>query len=344
MADPRASHRYQRITQADVAKKAGVSGSTVSRVLSGRDAGIPEVTRRRVLEAAKGMNYRRNAIAAGLRLKTTDTIGFISDVIATTPHAGAMVQGAQDAAWDHGKLLLLVNTGGDPEVEARAIHAMLDRQVDGLIYATMYHQYRDVPSLLEYVPSVLLDVQSPLSQQPSVLPDEYSAAHAATTYLLSLGHRSIGFVNSNADIPAARERRAGYLAALLDADIACGEDLMISDIDEYDGGARCATTLLARPDPPTALYCFNDRMAAGVLRAARRLGVRVPEDLSVVGTDNQELVALMTEPPLTTFQLPHYEMGRRAVEELIGLVPGASARVVAVPLTLVERSSAGRRP
>lgn len=296
------------------------------------------------MEAAQGMNYRRNAIAAGLRLKTTDTIGFISDVIATTPHAGAMVQGAQDAAWEHGKLLLLVNTGGDAGLEDRAIHAMLDRQVDGLIYATMYHQYRDVPSILEYIPSVLLDVRSPASLQPSVVPDEYAAAHAATTYLLALGHCAIGFVNSNADIPAARERRAGYLAALLEAEVPLGDDMIITDIDEYDGGARCAKVFLARPDAPTALYCFNDRMAAGVLRTAQHLGVRVPEDLSVVGTDNQELVALMTEPPLTTFQLPHYEMGRRAVEELMALTPSASARNVAVPLTLIERSSAGKAP
>lgn len=343
MVDASAPRGYHRVTQADVARRAEVSAATVSRVLSGRDAAIPEPTRQRVLAVAQEMNYRRNAIAAGLRLKTTDTIGFISDVIATTPHAGAMVQGAQDAAWLHGKLLILVNTGGDADVERRALHAMLDRQVDGLIYATMYHQFREVPSLLEHVPSVLLDVRSPTSLQTSVVPDEYGAAHAATTYLISLGHTAIGFVNSTADIPATRERRAGYVAALLDAGITPIPGFTVADIDEYDGGMRCADTLLALPEPPTALYCFNDRMAAGVMRTARHRGLSVPEDLSVVGTDNQELVALMTESPLTTFQLPHYEMGRRAVEELLAPVSAMSSRAVSVPLTLVERSSARRR-
>lgn len=302
----------------DVASEAGVSTSTVSRVLGGIDSGIPEVTRERVAAVAEAMGYRPNAIASGLRKKTSDTIGFVSDVIASTPNAGAMVQGAQDAAWRAGKVLVLVNTGGDPEVEHKAIDTMLQRQVDGLIYATMYHQIVVPPHALLSVPSVLLDARSETTPISSVVPDETGGAAAAVRLLVEAGHRRIGFLNSAAQVPAAGERLAGYRAELARSGIGIDPNLVADDTDEFEGGIAGAGRLLDSTDPPTALFCFNDRMAAGAIRAARERGVRVPDDLSVVGFDNQELVALLTDPPLTTLQLPHAEMGRWAVEHLLG--------------------------
>ena len=162
--------RSGRVSMKDVADRAGVSASTVSLVLSGKHSAIPEATRQRVLDAAGELGYRRNALAAGLRRQVSDTIGFISDLIATTPHAGAMVQGAQDAAWEVGKVLLMINTGGDPAVEHRAIEAMLARQVDGLVYAAMYHRLIDPPPALREVPAVLLDARSADPSLSSVAP------------------------------------------------------------------------------------------------------------------------------------------------------------------------------
>jgi LacI family transcriptional regulator len=307
----------RQITMKDVAERAGVSVTTVSLVLSGKAVGIPEDTRERVVDAAAALDYRPNALASSLRRQTSDTIGFLSDVIATTPHAGAMVQGAQDAAWKAGKLLVILNTEGDPEVETRAIEALLGRQVDGLVYAVMYHQVVTVPAAAREVPLVLLDARSDDDSLSSVAPDEEGGAYAATTHLIENGHRRIGFLENIDPIPAAIERLRGYRAALTAHGIAYEPGLVRSAFSEDVGGYAAARHLLEDPNPPTALFCFNDRMAVGAARAARDLGFAIPGDLSLVGFDNQELVAPLIDPPLTTVQLPHYEMGRWAVENLL---------------------------
>jgi LacI family transcriptional regulator len=325
----------------DVAARAGVSVSTVSLVLSGKHEAIPISTRERVLAAAAELGYRRNALAAGLRRQTSDTIGFISDLIATTPHAGAMVQGAQDAAWLAGKVLLMVNTGGDPAVERRAIEAMLGRQVDGLVYATMYHQAVEPPPTLREVPAVLLDATSTDRTLSSVAPDEQGGAFAAVAHLAALGHRRIGFLQSQADIPAAAERLAGYRAALAAHGLPFDPALVARNAAEHDGGALAARALLDGPERPTALFCFSDRMAAGAVLTARRLGLSVPRDLSLVGFDNEELVAPLVDPPLTTIQLPHAQMGRWAMEHLLEVIADGTTRPeqYRMPCPLVERAS-----
>ena len=328
----------------DVADRAGVSASTVSLVLSGKHSAIPEATRQRVLDAATELGYRRNALAAGLRRQMSDTIGFISDLIATTPHAGAMVQGAQDAAGEVGKVLLMINTGGDPSVEHRAIETMLARQVDGLVYAAMYHRFISPPPALREVPAVLLDARSADSTLSSVAPDEEGGAFAATSALIDAGHRRIGYIQSEAPIPAADERLRGYVAALEAGGIAFDPGLVVPGVDEHPGGFAAASVLLARPDRPSAVFCFNDRMAAGAVHAAHRLGLSVPRDLSMVGFDNEELVALLVEPPLTTVQLPHYEMGRWAADHLLQVAAGGAATQHRLPCPLVVRESVGPPP
>lgn len=327
----------------EVALRAGVSTSTVSVVLSGKAIarGIPESTVQRVLDAASELGYRPNVIASGLRRQTSDTIGFVSDVIATTPHAGAMVQGAQDAAWQAGKVLVIVNTGSDASVEHKAIEAMLQRQVDGLVYATMYHELIEPPSALRDVPAVLLDCRSNDVTLSSVAPDEEGGAYSATLHLLDAGHRHIGYLQSDADIPAAAERLRGYQSALASRGIEFDPALVASGLDEFPGGVRAASALLDTPSRPTAIFCFNDRMAAGAAFAARRRGLSIPRDLSLVGYDNEELVALLTDPPLTTIQLPHYEMGRWAVIHLLEQIAGrgGTPQQYRMPCPLVVRKS-----
>lgn len=154
----RKSHKKKRPSMNDVARLAGVSHTTVSFVLNDVPyANIPDETRERIKQAVEQLSYRPNAMARGLRSNRSYTIGFISDEILTTPHAGRMIQGAQDAAWEHQKLLLLVNTGLNKELEAMAIDMMLERQVDGIVYATMYHHLVTVPEQIREVPVVLLD-------------------------------------------------------------------------------------------------------------------------------------------------------------------------------------------
>lgn len=340
------SDRYGPTRMKDVASAAGVSMTTVSLVLNDKAVGIPAETKQRVLDAAAALGYRPNALAANLRTRTSDTIGFVSDTIATTPYAGAMIQGAQDAAWKAGKLILTINTNGDPAVEAYALNALLGRQVEGMVYAAMYHQVIDVPAVAKEVPLVLLDARSADSEIPSVVPDERGGAYEATSHLISHGHKRIGFLKNTASVPAANERLEGYREALEANAIAFDGELVVAGDSGLAGGYAAAMALLVEPHRPTGLFCFNDAMAAGAARAAHELNLRIPDDLSLVGFDNLELVAPFTNPPLTTMQLPHYEMGVWAVEQLINRIDGEDFSVFhqRMQCPLVERASVGPPP
>ncbi len=303
----------------DVAESANVSVTTVSLVLNGKaGASIPGETQARVQAAARELGYRPNFLARGLRRRKSDTFGFISDEIATTPFAGAMIQGAQDAAWEAGIVLLLVNTGRDRAIEARALEIMLERQVDAVIYATMYHQVIDLPEAVRLQPAVLLDARAADESLPSVVPDERGAATTAVERLIAAGHERIGFITTSERVPAAIERLDSYRSTLAAHGLGVDERLIAQGPDgDTLSGEQAAFELLDRPDRPSAVFCFNDRMAMGTYRAARKRGLRVPDDLSVVGFDNQEVIAPALDPGLTTMALPHYEMGRWAVEYLV---------------------------
>ncbi|MGS2619774.1 LacI family DNA-binding transcriptional regulator [Micromonospora sp. LZ34] len=330
----------------DVAAAAGVSVTTVSHVLNNKSGTrVSPETRERVESAARQLGYAANGLARGLRLQRSSTLGLLSDVIATTPHAGRIILGAQEAASARGFVLLLLTTGGDPDVERREIHALHQHRVDGVLYATMYHQVVRVPEELRPMPVVLLDASSDDPTVSSVVPDEVEGGRSATRELLAHGHRRIGFVTNVDDIPATRGRLAGYRAALTEAGLAFRPDLVRVDVSDTQGGYRAARELLRHPERPTALFCFNDRMAMGAYRAAAELGLDIPGDLSVIGFDNQELIAEGLHPGLSTVALPHYEMGAWAVETMVELLDkpaGAGrpdVRQVVMPCPVVRRSS-----
>ncbi len=305
-------------TMRDVARVAGVSQTTVSFVLNNKPGVvIPDETRARIEEAVEQLGYRPNVAAQTLRTNRTNLIGLISDVITTTPYAGQIIEGAQDAAWAHGRLLLLMNTGGNEAVEKAAIGMLLERQVEGIIYATMYHRPVNPPQDLRSVPTVLLDCFVPDRSLPSVVPDEVLGGRTAVEYLLSQGHRCIGFINNVDPIPATAGRLVGYRQALAAYGIAFDEGLVTCAESEASGGYRGVMKLMERHDRPTGLFCFNDRMAMGAYDALRKLGLAIPEDVSIMGFDNEQIIAANLYPPLSTIQLPHYEMGEWAVNYLV---------------------------
>ena len=334
------------VTIKDVAAEAGVSVTTVSHVLN-RVAGtrVSEETRERVEQAAGRLGYLPNSLARGLRTQRSQTLALVSDQIATTPYAGRIILGAQEAASAQGWLLMLLHTGNEPEVEQREIRALAQHQVDGVLYATMYHRKAQVPGELHPMPVVLLDASSDDPTIPSVVPDEVAGGRAAVEELVSHGHRRIGFLTNVDDIPATHGLLAGYREVLDEAGIRFDPDLVLADTSDTPGGYRTARALLERPDRPTGLFCFNDRMAMGAYRAAAELGLRIPADLSIVGFDNQELIAEGLHPGLTTVALPHYEMGAWAVKTMITLLErrGNSRRRradhVLMPCPLVRRDS-----
>jgi LacI family transcriptional regulator len=278
-----------------------VSVTTVSHVLNDvAYARVSVETRDKVRSAAEQLGYGPNRLAQALRSRRTGMLGLVSEDIATTPHAGRILLGADDAARARGCTLMVINTSASASTASREadVKALLERQVDGILYATMYHRRVEVPPNLGKVPAVLVDAVSAGGGFVSVVPDEYSGA-------------------------------APVQAASSDA----------------QGGYAAARRILGGDNPPSALFCYNDRMAMGAYRAAAELGLSIPADLSVVGFDDQELIAANLHPGLTTVALPHYEMGAWAAERLIDTVegtplPGASAtEPVLLNCPLVTRAS-----
>jgi len=339
----------QRPRIRDVAERAGVSTATVSLVLNEVEGTrVAPATRDRVRTAAEELGYRPNTLARGLRTRRTHMIGFVSDEIATTPYAGQMIQGAQAAAWEAGYVLLLVNTDKDPEIQRSELRALLERQIDGAIFATMYHRVVDVPAELAGTPHVVLDARPREGTVPFVVPDEVGGAEAVVTELVRAGHRRIGHVTDRVEVPAKELRLQAYRDVLTRHGIAFDRRLVVADESDTEGGYRATSRLLDRKNPPTAVFCFNDRMAMGAYRAAAERGLRIPDDLSVVGFDDQQLISAALSPGLTTAALPHHAMGEWAVSTLLQRMnnsePTAAGGGRLMPCPLVRRDSVGPPP
>jgi LacI family transcriptional regulator len=334
--------RSERATIRDVAERSAVSVTTVSHVLNevpGKR--VSSMTRARVLKVAEELSYRPNRMAQGLRTQRSGMIGFLSDDVSTTPYSGRMIIGSQDAALAAGSLMVLLNSSNDRELEQREIEALLQRGVDGVIYATGYHRVVNPPEQLRMTPTVLLDASNPNGLFSSVVPDEVGGSRKAVEELLAAGHRRIGFTNNQEDIPARRLRLVGYRQALEVYGLTLDERLMIDEDPTARGGYAATKALLDRPERPTGIFCATDRMAMGAYQACQELGLTIPGDVSIVGFDDQELVADSLRPGLTTVALPHYEMGRWAMERLLKQIaePGASPSQALLDCPLIRRGS-----
>lgn len=340
-----------RVGIRDVAAAAGVSATTVSHVLNDVDGvRVAEDTRARVRDAADRLGYSPSRIARSQRLRRTHTGGLLSDQIAATPFAGEIILGAQTVAADRHVNLVLFDTGGDAQVEDDAILALHDFRVDGVLYARMYHQELRLPAALDGLPTVLLDAWSPDGTHPGVVPDERGGARAAIEELIAFGHGRIGYLDNRDDIPATRDRMLGYRDALRATGIRFNPALIAAEDSVSQGGYRAARALLTRGRPPTALFCFNDRMAMGAYRAAAEAGLQIPRDLSVVSFDNQVLIAEGLHPALSTVALPHRQMGAWAASTLLDLVDGITAPAAhydhptVLECPLIRRASTGPVP
>ncbi|MGN9907732.1 LacI family DNA-binding transcriptional regulator [Phytohabitans sp. LJ34] len=340
MAKPRVKIRT-------VAEAAGVSVTTVSLVLNEvAGARVSAETRQRIHDAAQRLGYVPNEVARQLRAQRTKALGLLGDEVTTTPFAGRMVLGAQEAASKHGWLLMLLNSGQDPELERKEIAAFLRGRVDGVLYTTMYHRVVRVPERLRTVPTVLLDAEDDTAEVPSVVPDELDGAYLATKELLDHGHRRVGFVNHSGDIPATWGRLAGYQRGLREAGVPFDPNLVVAVPPVAREGYAATLRLLGAEQRPTGLFCFNDRVAMGAYQAAAALGLRIPADVSIVGFDDQEEISEGLLPGLTTVALPHYAMGAWAVDALIARItdPQTPVERVLLPCPIVRRESVGTPP
>jgi LacI family transcriptional regulator len=330
----------------DVAQLAGVSFKTVSRVIN-RSPHVKDEVRQMVLRAADSLEYRPHHHARHMRTQRSKVFAFMSDDIATTPFAGQIIQGAQEAAWQREMLLLTFNTGGDPAVEEAAVGMALERGVEGIIFATMYHRAVQVPKDAFRLPLVLVDCFAGDCSVRSVVPDEVNGGFSATKLLLEKGHRRIAMINADQKYPAAEGRFRGYRQALEEFRVTVDPQLVRVGGWWQDDGYEHALALLQRKQIPTAIFCASDRIAMGVYDALKEKGFRIPEDVSVVGFDNQELLAAHSRPPLTTIRIPYFEMGSWAVDQLMDAAPN-QAQSALEPVTLdcpmVSRASVDRPP
>lgn len=315
--------KHKRVTIKQVAAEAGVSVTTVSHVLNDVPGlRVNPATRDRIHEVSTRLGYVPNGLAQSLRMRRSNTVGLVGDEIVTTPFAGKLVLGAQEVAMAHDAVLFVVNTGYRQQVEEREIEELLRRQVDGILYASMFHRALALPAQLASVPTVLLNAECATEGIPWVAPDEVAGGRDAAETLLAAGHRRLGFINNRDDIPASTGRLEGFRARMAEEGLS-PDDLAVTAAEtDPAGGYSAAMDLLARAERPTGIFCFNDRLAMGAYRAAAELGLRVPDDISIVGFDNHEFVADGIHPGLTTIELPHYEMGVWAAEQLFNQIDG----------------------
>lgn len=336
----------------DIAQMAGVSRGTVSRVLNNHPA-VRQDTRQKVVDVIEKLNYRPNYSARHMRTDSSNLVGFglITDEVITTPYAVDMIRGAQEALWARGKVMLVVNAGYDTELTEASLEALLERRVEGIIYAAMYHRPVELPPSTSQVPIVLTNCFAADRSLPSVVPDEVSGGYAATRHLLERGHRRIGFINlgdTGRDVPpplpASNGRLEGYKRALAEYDIPFDPALLLYTNQTPECNYRLVLKLMQSPNPPTAIFCGNDRTALGCYGALSEIGLRVPADVAVVGFDNFKDIADGLWPPLTTVQLPHYEMGKWAVEYLMsGQVADHEPVQQLIDCPLVVRESVSQR-
>ena len=242
---------------------------------------------------------------------------------------------------------MIINSTSTSSQDSREsdVADLLDRQVDGILYATMYHRKLVVPKNLIGLPAVLVDSEDISNTVSSVIPDEVGGARSAVQTLIDAGHTRIGMLNNTDDVPATHSRLRAFKDTLADAGLPFHEELVQSELSEVPGGHQAALRLLKPQSRPTAVFCYNDRMAMGAYRAAAELGLRIPDDISFVGFDNQQLIAENLYPALTTVALPHYEMGAWATENLIDAIEGKTdlqlfaAHPTLLPCPMVLRDS-----
>ena len=332
-------------TIADVARRAAVSTATVSRVLAGLGHATPE-TQARVLEAARELDYRPSAIARSLKRQSTQTFGLIVTDI-ENPYFPELVRVVEDAARAEGYAILLCNAADDPDREMFYLDLLVERRVDGLIIAASSLGERHGEWLAAApLPVVLINTAAPDVDLPSIASDNRDGGRQSADHLLALGHRRFGYLMPpprNADAP---ERLAGVRDRL--EAVGLGDTVVVATGAPLVGGGEAAMLeLLDRAPRTTAVVAYNDLMAIGAMRALRRRGRRVPDDVSVVGFDDVALSAYV-DPPLTTIAQSTAEMARWAVEQLIGAVRDPNgltmAAVVRLQVRLRARGSSGPAP
>jgi LacI family transcriptional regulator len=317
----------------DVARRAGVSPKTVSRVLNG-DAPVKAHTREAVQAAIDALGYVPSTAARMMRSNRSGLIGLITGAISQSaehdePHGLPdllILQGIQGGIARSNLTVMIADTGGRREQVPPLIQTFLRHRVEGLIYVAEHHQEVDLPRIGLGCPLVLANCFDSRGT-PAVVPDDMRGQKRLVERLIQAGHRRIGYLTLQREMVATRLRTEGYVAAHAEAGLPCDPALVVAG---YLDNRRLESQilwdaidrLLTLPEPPTVLCCGNDEMAMRVYGILRTRGLRIPEDISVCGFDNYRAIAETLFPPLTTAELPYAAMGARVAETLLALIDG----------------------
>ena len=328
----------------DVAERAGVSVTSVSRVLNGEKY-ISQRILDKVNEAIKELNYSPSQIARSLKKKKTDTIGVIVPDL-TNYFCSTILSSIEESASEYGYNLVICNIAENLDKELKYLYAVQEMRVDGII---IMHQKVD-ERILSFIESAAMPilfscVRSPLPGRFSVLIDDYQAARDAASYLIGLGHREIAFVGGDLeDVTAGYSRYQGYLDALEQAGIAPSPGLIRFGNYKLESGRVRMLEMLEQGERPTVVFAASDDMAVGAMNGILDYGLRIPEDISVMGFDDSR-IAEAVRPMLTSMRQPALELGRTSLEYLHQLIVNgdqADGREIYLPHRLMERASCRR--
>jgi LacI family transcriptional regulator len=323
-----------------------VSQSTASKALNGSDEISPE-TRAHVDATARRLGYRPNVIARSLKGWNSQSIGVVTDDEEGF-FSTSMMRGIEAVASERGFSVFICNTLGDVALERHHLLALLDKQVDGILMLGAEVKGRGAPSVtLDDLPTVYLYCYAKPATIASVIPDDEGGARLGTRMLLERGHRRIAFVNGPERYEASLARLRGYRSALEDFGIGYEQQLVRASHTDWfpRAGYVMAKELVAGPGVVDAVFAASDHLASGALTALLEMGLRVPQDVSLLGFDDRPVAAELPVP-LTTIALPQEQMGRRAAELLFDAIAGTplEPRRVTVGPELIERESVGYRP
>lgn len=325
-----------------VAELANVSIKTASRALSG-DGYVSEKTRDDVLQAAKRIGYVPNRAARAMRMGESQAVGLLAHLVASSPFTTDITRAVERTVEEAGKALLIAD--GSQAQAARSLRLFAEFQVTRFIFATGYHMSAEGLLPEGAAPSALINCFMDGIDAPCFVPDDEGGGHAQARHLAELGHKRIGMIELPEGMVARPLRRRGVDRALAEAGLRLDEGLVrtgqVGPVSARRTVAyEAAMDLLERRDRPTAIICSKDEFALQTLGAAARLGLRVPDDLSVIGFDDVQIISATTRPALTTIRLPYFEMGRRAAQVALAPRDAPSGRQpVACPIVVRDSTA-----
>ena len=341
------ARRVNRVTIRDIAQELGITAMTVSRALNNKSDISPE-TKQRVIETAKRLGYVQSALGRGLASGYTKAVGCVVTSL-TDPFVGRILEGIEGLARDRGFALIVTASQPDPERQMSAINTLSAYRVAGIIVLCSRVRPAYLAELMKLDTHIVL-INSELSSQQSnsaknsIRIDDIGAAKSAVSHLIELGHRRIAHLTVADGSASSQSRWAGYKQTLEEHGLECDPALTIETESSEFGGAEATRKVLGLQPRPTAIFCYEDQIAVGALAALRQAGLKVPQEMSVVGIDDIAMAAWVS-PPLTTVQQPTHKMGQMAVKMVLRQLEGKSALGdIVTPGELIIRESSAPPP